>query len=134
MINECTANGGAAPSPTNPAPAPAPTPTTSGLWYPDWAGSNDGCIADGNEPDYMAQNPTLWMYSTLSECCEMNYSWTMKTCDPSGSSGSSSSSQWCMSWTQNKCVQSCETWDWKFATQSECCNERMWWDTSGCLA
>jgi hypothetical protein len=26
--------------------------TSSGLYYPDWSGDNEGCLADGNEPQY----------------------------------------------------------------------------------
>ena len=49
----------------------APSPSSTGNWYPDWSGSNTGCVADGNEPIYMTLDPSLWMYDTLSECCEL---------------------------------------------------------------
>jgi hypothetical protein len=60
---------------TAPAPAPSPTGTsptsTSGLYYPDWEGENNGCVNDGNAPAYIVSNPSLWMFSTLSACCEL---------------------------------------------------------------
>jgi hypothetical protein len=31
------------------------------LFYPDWAGSNEGCIDDGKEPYYM-----LWAITNIS--------------------------------------------------------------------
>jgi hypothetical protein len=59
---------------TAPAPAPSPTGTsptsTSGLYYPDWEGANNGCLNDGNAPAYIVSNPSLWMFSTLDACCE----------------------------------------------------------------
>ena len=142
MLTTCL--NGAAPAPA-PAPAPATPPVTgptvpssvAGLYYPDWEGANTGCLNDGNQPAYITSNPSLYMYSTLSECCKARYSWTLSTCDPSGSSGptgSSGSALWCMSWSLGKCAQTCEFWDYTYATQSQCCSQRMWWDTAGCMA
>ena len=34
------------------------------LFYPDWEGTNEGCVDDGNEPPYMRDN-----YVYYSECC-----------------------------------------------------------------
>ena len=55
------------------ASGPAPIQTTSSLYYPDWLGTSDICVNDGNEPAYMSQNPIMWMHSTLEACCEQNY-------------------------------------------------------------
>eukprot|EP00804_Cyclotella_cryptica_P017072 CCRYP_003317-RA/>CCRYP_003317-RA protein AED:0.06 eAED:0.06 QI:0/1/0.5/1/1/1/2/198/460 len=121
--------------------APAPSPG-SGLYYPDWTGSNEGCLNDGNEPDYMAANPTLWMHSTLDSCCKKNYSYNLSSC--TGAAASSGSLKWYMSWDAKKCVQDCvgaapcggaaNSWDLTYDTQSKCCSERMWWDITACKA
>jgi hypothetical protein len=112
-------------------PAPAPSSPVVGLFYPDWEGSNEGCLADGNEPAYMKANPGLWMYNSLSECCDANYEWSLSTCDPSRtltlsapSSIISESSPWCMSYSDNKCVQVCPSWETSYSNQSECCSQR----------
>ena len=52
----------------------------SGLFYPDWAGTNKGCLNDGNEPNYMAANPTQWMHSTLDSCCKKYYFYDHAKC------------------------------------------------------
>jgi hypothetical protein len=129
-MSECM-NGG-----TAPAPAPG-----SGLYYPDWAGANDGCLNDGNEPEYMAKNPSQWMHSTLAACCEKNYGYDLNGCN--GTSGTGSN-KWYMNFSTGKCVQDCDgaapcdglanSWDIKYDTQSKCCQERSWWDTASCEA
>jgi hypothetical protein len=125
--------------------APAPSPG-SGLYYPDWAGANEGCLNDGNEPDYMAANPTQWMHSTLDSCCKKNYSYNLAGCQGNAAvaTASSGTSTWYMSWSSNKCVQDCagaapcgglaNSWDLTYDTQSKCCSERMWWDITACKA
>ena len=46
------------------------TATSSGnSYYPDWLG-DDTCKNDGGAPAYMISNPSLWLYDTLSDCCE----------------------------------------------------------------
>lgn len=98
--------------------------TTANLFYPDWEGSNSACIqnSDSNAPDYMKMNPTQWMFATLAECCETHYPWMVPSCDPSGSAVVSN--LWCMSWSNNKCMQECNGWDYTYETQAECCNQR----------
>lgn len=115
---------------------------SSGLYFPDWAGANDGCLNDGTEPEYMAKNPDQWMHSTLKACCEKNYSYNLAAC--TGASASAGSSKFFMSYSAGKCVQDCvgatpcgglaESWDLKYDTKSECCSERMWWDKTACNA
>jgi len=50
------------------------------LFYPDWEGANQGCIDDGNEPDYMRDNAMGLLYVHLAECCEQHYSWNSQVC------------------------------------------------------
>ena len=54
--------------------------SSTGLYYPDWSGSDD-CKADtGDAPAYMRSNPTGWMTSTISDCCSTYYSWRINDC------------------------------------------------------
>lgn len=50
------------------------------LWYPDWSGSDEGCLDDGNEPTYMAQNPTYYLYASKVDCCQQHYNWRYNEC------------------------------------------------------
>jgi len=50
------------------------------LWYPDWAGTNKGCLRDGNEPLYMVQNPSNFIFSDKASCCAEHYSWNEASC------------------------------------------------------
>mmetsp|Transcript_10322 Transcript_10322/g.22982 ORF Transcript_10322/g.22982 Transcript_10322/m.22982 type:complete len:597 (-) Transcript_10322:109-1899(-) len=73
------------PPPTTapPTQSPTPRPTRSPspfLWYPDWSGADQGCANDGNEPNYMTNNPSAYMYSELSDCCTKHYNWIYDTC------------------------------------------------------
>jgi hypothetical protein len=34
--------------------------------------------------DYMNNNPSLWMFTTLKDCCDRYYSWDVVTCLSSG--------------------------------------------------
>ncbi|KAL7504512.1 hypothetical protein ACHAXN_005395 [Cyclotella atomus] len=65
----CLENSAQSPQASYPAPTPS---SPAGLFYPDFSGQNTSCLADGNEPAYMKANPSLWMYTTLSDCCDAN--------------------------------------------------------------
>ena len=48
----------------------------SGLYYPNWKNNPiEQCINDGNEPDYMSNNPTAWMHDTIESCELMLFSY-----------------------------------------------------------
>jgi hypothetical protein len=52
---------------------PVPSPSIN-LFYPDQTmtydyENNAGCLNDGNEPAWMAANPTVWLASTLEKWC-----------------------------------------------------------------
>lgn len=41
----------------------------SGLYYPNWKNNAiEQCINDGNEPNYMSNNPSAWMHETVESC------------------------------------------------------------------
>jgi len=50
------------------------------LYYPDWEGSNEGCIDDGNEPRYIRDNYMWYMFSKLEDCCKTHYAWNYFSC------------------------------------------------------
>lgn len=50
------------------------------LWYPDWDGSNKGCLSDGNEPLYMTQNPYGFLFNSKEDCCDEHFSWGKAVC------------------------------------------------------
>jgi len=50
------------------------------LWYPDWEGSNAGCVNDGNEPKYMTDNAVAYMFMELTDCCDQYYKWDYNGC------------------------------------------------------
>ncbi|KAL7447635.1 hypothetical protein ACHAXS_000031, partial [Conticribra weissflogii] len=57
-----------------------PNDSHSQLFYPDWEGTNRGCLNDGKEPLYMRSNRDIWLHETLQECCEMNYPFMLDDC------------------------------------------------------
>ncbi|EJK52847.1 hypothetical protein THAOC_27841 [Thalassiosira oceanica] len=126
MLNECKGASGGAPA---------------GLWYPDWAGSDDTCKNDGGEPDYMAMNPGSWMHSSKQSCCEANFSWELNECI---SSSNTATNKWYMIWNaQFKCKKDCvngpscggraNPWDQLYETRSACCANKAAWDPTNCL-
>lgn len=130
MLNECKGTSVAAPS---------------GLWYPDWAGSDDTCKNDGGEPEYMVLNSGAWMHSSKQECCEANFSWMLYGCLGSSDPDAGATNQWYMVWdAQFKCKQDCvgtgpscggraNSWDQLFETRSACCADKAAWNPEGCL-
>ncbi|EJK73487.1 hypothetical protein THAOC_04881 [Thalassiosira oceanica] len=50
------------------------------LFYPDWEGSNTGCVDDGNEPSYMTANAVGYMFTHKSDCCQQHYNWNYEEC------------------------------------------------------
>ena len=101
----------------------------NGRYYPDWIGGNH-CVSDGNEPQYMKDWPSAWIFDTLEDCCLQHYSWTLSKClgydtsDPCPSTTSDAVSQssslptapsppaldseWYVDWSIYRCVKSCD--------------------------
>lgn len=50
------------------------------LFYPDWSGSNEGCLGDGKEPYYMTANANFFLVDSLVKCCEKYYNWNYYDC------------------------------------------------------
>ncbi|KAK1743967.1 hypothetical protein QTG54_005564 [Skeletonema marinoi] len=54
--------------------------TDVNLFYPNWDWEVSSCVNDGDEPDYMAVNPTGWLFSTKSACCENWFAFSYDEC------------------------------------------------------
>jgi hypothetical protein len=87
-------------------------PFSRALWYPDWEGSNTGCAGDGNEPLYMTQNPTFYLFSK-ADCCAEYFYWNYE--EYVGSSPSGSGSKYYADWL---CDDTCKN-DGNASTYSE---------------
>mmetsp|Transcript_20570 Transcript_20570/g.42774 ORF Transcript_20570/g.42774 Transcript_20570/m.42774 type:complete len:639 (-) Transcript_20570:133-2049(-) len=115
----------------------------SGKYYPDWDQNQESrCVSDGQEPDYMASNPTAWMYDSAEECCTRYYSWDLGACvtNSGGTAVESATRKWYVLDGEEKCVQDCEVnaseptcgglanpWDSLFASSSDCCSQKVSW-------
>ncbi|EED86748.1 predicted protein [Thalassiosira pseudonana CCMP1335] len=118
---------------------------SSGLYYPNWSlesSTEHICLNDGNEPDYMIYNPSLYMSSDLETCCKKYYSWNYEACMGSTATGSS---EWYVDWNLSICVQDCvgsapcgglaETWDSLYTSAAACCSGKLSWvDADTCVS
>ncbi|KAL3797982.1 hypothetical protein HJC23_013220 [Cyclotella cryptica] len=39
-------------------------------WYVDWISGDDTCKNDGKAPEYMIQQPSIWLFDKHEDCCE----------------------------------------------------------------
>lgn len=118
--------------------------TSSGMvwYYPDWAGSENICRNDGNQPQYMINTPLLWMHDNLRGCCEHHYGWNYDVCMSSGTAPATATTpatatgKYFMNWTLTpyRCSVdggvegTAKSWDELYDTLRECCSERNWWN------
>jgi len=50
-------------------------------FYPNWNTQDSQCLETANSmPNYMRNNPTVWLSPDLETCCEHNYGWDKATC------------------------------------------------------
>ncbi|KAL9179689.1 hypothetical protein ACHAXT_008979 [Thalassiosira profunda] len=129
------------------SPVAAPTPAaTRTMWYPDWLSTDHVCRNDGNEPAYMTQNPSIWMFDAQVDCCNRNYQWNYDACIGTAAAAAAAapvpapvgSGDWYMDWGRGFCVQDCDgavpcgghaqAWDNLYPTKQQCCDERNWWN------
>jgi len=111
------------------------------LYYPDWDGANTGCIDDGNEPEYMTNNPVGYLYVSLADCCEQHYFWDKETC--LGAAATQNTHLWYPDWGGAEHV--CKTGGgqpkymntnptiWMHATLRECCTRNYNWNFDECI-
>jgi len=117
---------------------------TKDLFYPDW-GKTNTCINDGQAPPYMKKASSVWLYTSLEDCCSRYYSWD-KECTKAGGGNVPSASPkrdgWYAHYQSESCVKSCEgpspcagvaeIWDILYTTKEECCQQRLWWIGKEC--
>ena len=114
-----------------------------GLWYPDWEGSNQGCVKDGDEPPYMRNAALYYLFTQRSECCAEHYGWNYQEC--LGRNGGSQYREWYYpDWEGQEHVckngggqpqymtNNHETWMYEDLTK--CCNAYYGWNLAECLA
>lgn len=112
------------------------------LYYPDWNGSNRGCIGDGQEPYYMLVNSKYYLSESIEECCEKFYEWDYYTCTgttpelkhgeyyPDWSGGSSS----CSNDIDEIPPYMINNQAWYFSSSlRDCCERHFHWDVNECL-
>ena len=115
----------------------APVDPTESMYYADWITDTNTCVNDGKAPLYKKNNPSLWMYDTLSECCKSNYAWGDKYNECMASENPPVVESWYVNWTTQICVKNCigstpcgglaKSWDVLHPTKSLCCSEHLWW-------
>mmetsp|Transcript_14874 Transcript_14874/g.24355 ORF Transcript_14874/g.24355 Transcript_14874/m.24355 type:complete len:387 (+) Transcript_14874:3-1163(+) len=112
------------------------------LYYPDWSGSNEGCIADGKEPYYMLSNHGYFLSSTLEECCQNFYQWDYFSC--LGTTPTLTNGEYYPNWSgggSNTCVKDGNVPEYMFYDQSwylsptlqKCCEKHYHWNLHECL-
>lgn len=109
------------------------------IWYPVWI---DGkyCENDGNQPWYMKQNPSTWLYNTRDGCCSRYYSYDYAACmgvDESGAIG------FYPAWDGTlKCLNDGDipsymrhnSNQWVYDDIDSCCQRYYGWDYNSCIA
>ena len=108
----------------------------TGRFYPDWEGNTGTCLEDGNEPQYMTDIPTMWLFDSLEECCLRFYSWDSNSC----LNVETGSGMWYADQLSQKCVSDCPEAngelcgglanvysDRLFADPRSCCESQLQW-------
>mmetsp|Transcript_20073 Transcript_20073/g.42253 ORF Transcript_20073/g.42253 Transcript_20073/m.42253 type:complete len:568 (+) Transcript_20073:272-1975(+) len=116
------------------------------MYYPDWAGANTGCIADGNEDEYMRLNPEgYYLFDKLVDCCSRHYSWNYNECAgiDNAALGPDGEALYYPDWEgENKSCKndggqpeymSNNPTAWMFETLEACCTARYSWNMNDCV-
>jgi hypothetical protein len=110
------------------------------FWYPDWEGENIKCKRDGNEPLYMTDNPTMYMFNQKKDCCAEHYSWNLAEC--MGTAASTSAGKYYPDWLgDNMCkndgaaptYMTLNPTMWLHDTLSDCCTKNYGWKMKECM-
>ena len=126
--------------PTN-APTRAPSPF---LFYPGWDYEYEGCLIDGNEPTYIASNPTAYMFTSLESCCTAHFNWMYDDCIGSTGGGGSATGLYYPDWGGQNigCLNDGNEPDYMisnptgymFSTLDDCCSNHYYWMHDTCMA
>ncbi len=111
------------------------------LFYPDWDGSNKGCIDDGQEPYYMLSNHQYFLSNSREECCKKFYEWDFYTC--TGTLPVAAFGKYYPKWTttSSTCLNDDEIptymlndQGWYLSTTlRKCCERHFFWDINECM-
>jgi hypothetical protein len=116
--------------------------TVTALFYPDWNGSNEGCIDEGKEPYYMLSNANYFLSNSIEECCEKFYEWNYFSC--TGMKPELTNGEYYPDWTGSS-TATCLNDDkmptymlnnqgWYLSTSLEkCCERHFLWGLKECL-
>jgi hypothetical protein len=111
-------------------------------WYADWSSGTETCVNDGNAPDYMVDNESLWLYTNRDDCCARFFSYDLDNCKGISSS-SSGSGKYYPDWegTNTGCLVDDTTHlapsymegaTYLFDTLNECCDAHYSWNADTC--
>lgn len=112
-------------------------------FYPDWTSNEDKCVnATDTMPDYMRNNPKLWLSDTVESCCESYYNWEFNNC-VSKSGGNvvlSYTGKYYVNHQKLICQQDCpqgenggrcggavKSWNVLYDTAKKCCEKKLGW-------
>lgn len=119
-------------------------------WYPNWGKNEDTCKNDGHYEVYMKQGS--FIKSTLEDCCNSYYWWTVEECLILGGAHSSNvgSEEFYVDYGSLSCKQSClkkdasatkncgglvPQWEESFKKAEDCCATKLFWvDQKSCIA
>ncbi|KAL7465342.1 hypothetical protein ACHAXS_005670 [Conticribra weissflogii] len=116
------------------------------LYYPDWTGGSNGCIADGNEEAYMRLNPEgFYLFDTLEDCCSRHFSWDYNNCAAinTASLGTNGEALYYPDWggVNKSCkndgrqpsYMSNDPSVWMYKDLKLCCKARYSWNLNECM-
>merc|ERR1712085_136180 len=111
------------------------------LWYPDWEGSNAGCVNDGNEPKYMTDNAVAYMFMELTDCCDQYYKWDYNGCTKATALQNvglyypdfAGSKDICVTGGGQPSYMTNNPTMWMHTTAAACCEKNFSWDEDACL-
>ena len=112
------------------------------LFYPDWNGSNKGCLADAQEPYYMLINAEYYLSETREECCEKFYEWDYYAC--TGTTPELKHGEYYPDWSgsSSSCSNNVDeippyminNQAWYFSSSlKDCCERHFYWNRNECL-
>ena len=120
----------------------APGMCARALFYPDWHGSDEGCVDDGNEPTYMTDNAMFYIFSQLEDCCNDNYASTFDTCMGSAASSKNnglyypdfdSTDHVCRNNGKQPGYMNNSPTHWMHTTLAACCTTNYNWNYDNCI-
>jgi hypothetical protein len=111
------------------------------LFYPDWEGTNKGCIDDGKEPYYMLSNHQYFLSNSREECCKKFYEWDYYSC--AGTTPKLTNGDFYPDWTgrSGTCLNDGKIPSYMLNSQKwylsptlrQCCERHYYYDINKCM-